>query len=235
MSAHRRRNSLRACSARQRARGRHKWTRGATESSHAGFRMIWPLGVLNRGTERRGSDEERTPSSSNRARRRTKLGVHGDARMRPVSERLQKRKETPSRTVLGPLLSPFTAPSGVRARDGRELSDTERAAFAKCMHFAKRCGQASVADVCKEWGISKSHGYRILNRWRTEESVVSRPRSGRPRALTEDMKTLESLSEEVNGYFTWESLAALFTERTGKSVSCTTVYNSCKAASWRQV
>ena len=91
---------------------------------------------------------------------------------------------------------------------------TERAAFAKCMHFAKRCGQASVEDVCKEWGISKSHGYRILNRWRTEESVVSRPRSGRPRALTEeDMKTLECLSEERNGYFTWESLAALFTER----------------------
>jgi transposase len=100
------------------------------------------------------------------------------------------------------VLSPFKAPSGVRARDGRELRDTERAAFAKCMHFAKRCGQASVEDVCKEWEISKSHGYRILNRWRTEESVLSRPRSGRPRALTEeDMKTLESLSEEVNGYF----------------------------------
>ena len=124
----------------------------------------------------------------------------------------------------------------MRARDGRELRDTERAAFAKCMHFAKRCGQASVEDVCKEWGISKSHGYRILHRYRTEENVESRPRSGRPRALTEeDMKTLESLSEERNGYFTWESLAALFTERTGKSVSCTTVYNYCKAASWRQV
>ena len=206
MSAHRRRKSLRACSAHQCARGRHKWTRGATESSHAKFHMIWPLGVLNRGTERRGSDEERTPSSSNRARRRTKLEVHGDARTRPKSARLRKRKETPSRIVLGPLLSPFKAPSGVRARDGRELSDTERAAFAKCMHFATRCGQASVADVCKEWGISKSHGYRILNRWRTEESVQSRPRSGRPRALTqEDMKMLESLSEEVKGYFTWES------------------------------
>ena len=50
--------------------------------------MIWPLGVLNRGTERRGSDEERTPSSSNRARRRTKLEVQGDARTRSVSERL---------------------------------------------------------------------------------------------------------------------------------------------------
>ena len=198
--------------------------------------MIWPLGVLNRGTERRGSDEERTPSSSNRARRRTKLEVHGDARTRPESERLRKRKETPSRTFLGPLLSPFKAPSGVRARDGRELSDTERAAFAKCVHFAQRCGQASVADVCKEWGISKSHGYRILNRWRTEESVQSRPRSGRPRALTqEDMKMLESLSEEVKGYFTWESITKRFTERTGKRVSCTTVFNSCKTAGWRQV
>ena len=198
--------------------------------------MMWPLGLLNRGTERRGSDEERTPSNSNRARRRTKLEVHGDARTRPVSARLQKRKETPSRTVPGPLLSPFKAPSGVRAREGRQLSDSERTAFAKCMHFAKRCGQASVADVCKEWEIGTSQGYRILHRYRTEYNVDSRPRSGRPRVLTEeDMKTLESLSEERNGYFTWESLAALFTERTGKSVSCTTVYNSCKAASWRQV
>jgi len=42
------------------ARGRHKWTRGATESSHAKFSMMWLLVVLNRGTERRGSDEERT-------------------------------------------------------------------------------------------------------------------------------------------------------------------------------
>jgi len=150
-----------------------------------------------------------------------------------VSERLQKCKGTPSRTVLGPLLSPFKAPSGVRARDGRELSDTERAAFAKCMHVAKLCGQASVADVCKEWAISKSHGYRILNRCRSGESVLSRHGSGRLRALTEDMM-LESPSE-VNDYFTWESLAALFTERTGKSVSYTTVYNSCKAAGWRQV
>ena len=31
-------------------------------SSHAEFHMMWPLGLLNRGTERRGSDEERTPS-----------------------------------------------------------------------------------------------------------------------------------------------------------------------------
>jgi len=49
------------------------------------------------------------------------------------------------------------------------------------------------------------------------------------------MKTLESLSEEVKGDFTWESLAKRFTERTGKRVSCTTVYNSCQAAGWRQV
>ena len=47
------------------------------------------------------------------------------------------------------------------------------------------------------------------------------------RALTEDVKTLESLSEERKGYFTWESLATLFTERTGKRVCYKTVYNSC--------
>ena len=49
------------------------------------------------------------------------------------------------------------------------------------------------------------------------------------------MKTLESLSEERNGYFTWESLAARFTERTGKRVCYKTVYNSCKAAGWRAI
>ena len=118
-------------SARARTSQRHKSTRGATVSSHAEFHMIWPLGPLNRGTERRGSDEEYTPSSSNRAHRRTKLEVHGDTRTRPVIARMQKRKETPSRTVLDPLLSPFKAPSGVRARDERELSDSERVAFAK--------------------------------------------------------------------------------------------------------
>ena len=195
--------------------------------------------MLNQGTERSGGEEERTPSSLNRARRRTKLEVHGDARTRPVSERLRKREKTPSRTRLGPLLSPLSplkAPSGVRERDGWELSDTERVAFAKCVHFAVRYGHASVADVCKEWGVSTSHGYRILHRWRAEENVDSRSRSGRPRALTEeDMKTLENLSEEVKGYFTWESLAKRLTERTGKRVAYKTVYNFCKTAGWRQV
>ena len=196
--------------------------------------MFWPLGVLNRGAERPEAEEELTPLNSNRARRRTKLEVHGDARTRPVSERLRKREKTSSRTPLGPLLSPFKAPSGVRERKGRILRDTERVAFAKCVHFAVRCGQASVADVCEELGVNKSHGYRILHRWRTDENVTARPKSGRPHVLTaEDMKTLERLSDEVKGYFTWESITKRFTERTGKRVSCTTVFNSCKTAGWR--
>ena len=49
------------------------------------------------------------------------------------------------------------------------------------------------------------------------------------------MHTLECMSEERKGYFTWESLAALFTERTGEHVFYKTVYNSCKTAGWRQV
>ena len=156
--------------------------------SRVEIRAMGPLGARDRGAERRNGEETR-------ARRRTKVEVHGDVRTRPVSARLGKREEPPSFTVPVPggLLSPFKAPSGVRARGGRELSDSERATLAKCLHFAKSCGQASVADVCREWGISKSHGYRILHRYRTEENVESRPRSGRPRALTEeDMKTLES-------------------------------------------
>ena len=119
-------------------------------SSHAEFHMIWPLGLLNRGTERRGSDEECTPSNSNRARRRTKLEVHGDACTRPVSERLQKRKETPSWTVVGPLLSLFKAPRRVKAREGRHMSDEDRAAFAKTAHFATKTGQVAMTDLCRE-------------------------------------------------------------------------------------
>jgi len=81
-----------------------------------------------------------------------------------VSERLRRREKTSLRTPSGPLLSPFKAPSGVREREGRILRDTERVAFAKCVHFAVPCGRASVADVCEEWGIKKSHGYMISHR-----------------------------------------------------------------------
>jgi transposase len=162
--------------------------------------------------------------------------VHGDARTRPESERLRKRTETPSRTVLSPLLSPFKAPLRAKAREGRHMSDEDRAVFAKTAHFAKKTGQVSMTDLCREWGMSKSQGYAILKRWRAEETVATKQRSGRPRVLTDDdMRTLECLSEERNGYFTWESLAALFTKRTGKDVSYKTVYNSCKSAGWRQV
>ncbi len=41
---------------------------GARVRSHAEFRVIYPLGVLNRGTERRGGDEARTPARLKRAR-----------------------------------------------------------------------------------------------------------------------------------------------------------------------
>ena len=66
--------------------------------------------------------------------------------------------------------------------------------------------------MCARNGNKQFHGPRILNRWRTEESVVSRPRSGRPRALTEDVKRLRVYRRSAR-YFTWESLATLFTEK----------------------
>ena len=95
---------------------------------------------------------------------------------------------------------------------------SHRAAFAKTEHFATKTGQVAMTDLCREWGMSKTQVYGILERWRTEETVATKPRSGR--ALTDaDTHTPKCLSEERKGYFTWESLAALFTERTGKRVS----------------
>ena len=102
---------------------------GATVSSHAEFHMTaaWCAKPRHRG---RGATRS--------ARHRIQIArVDGRSwkftatRARPVSARLQKR-EAPSRAVLGPVLSPFKAPSGVRAR----RTTTERlgaSRFAKCM------------------------------------------------------------------------------------------------------
>ena len=178
-------SSLRARVARRRARGRHTSTRGATVRSRVEFHAMGPLGVLNRGTERGGGDEARAPARLKRARRRTKLEVHGDVRTRPVSERLEKRKEPPSPTVPGALLSPFKAPRHVKAREGQDMSDSDRAAFAVTAHFATKTGQVAMTDLCREWGVSKTQGYEILKRWKTEKTVATKPRSGRPHALTD--------------------------------------------------
>ena len=104
--------------------------------------------------------------------------------------------------------------------------------IAKTAHFAtKRLGKLRDDRPMQRMGV-----WGILKRWRTEEPVATKLRSGRPRTLSDaDMHTLECLSEELKCYFAWESLAALFTERTGKRAGHKTVYNSCKAAGWRQV
>ncbi len=60
---------------------------------------------------------------------------------------------------------------------------SHRAAFAKTAHFATKTGQVAMTDLCREWGMSKTQGYEILKRWRTEETVATKPRSGR--ALTD--------------------------------------------------
>lgn len=60
---------------------------------------------------------------------------------------------------------------------------SHRAAFAKTAHFATKTGQVAMTDLCREWGMSKTQVYEILKRWRTEETVATKPRSGR--ALTD--------------------------------------------------
>ena len=114
------------------------------------------------------------------------------------------------------------------------MSDEDRVAFAKLAHLSDNMGVMSMTELCRRWGISTTHGYRVLARYKVEESVTARPRSGRPRVLDdEDLNTLARIADSTGGYVTWEGFAEKFNKETGKNVCAKTVYNSCKEAGWR--
>ena len=77
---------------------------------------------------------------------------------------------------------------------------------------------------------------KYLLRYREEQSVATRPHSGRPRALdAADLRTLERISEEAGGYVTWEGFAEKFNEETGKNRFAKTAHDCCKEAGWHTV
>jgi len=116
------------------------------------------------------------------------------------------------------------------------MSDEDRVAFAKLAHLSDNMGVMSMTELCRRWGLSAQHGYRVLARYKVEESVAARPRSGRPRVLgDEDMSTLARIADSTGGYVTWKGFAEKFNKETGKNVCAKTVYNSCKEAGWRTV
>ena len=218
------------------ARAARRPTRPAMGGARAKSYGERPLRVLNRRTGAPGVGDVSTPSNSNRARRRTQKEVHGAVRTRPASERLRNSEKTTSCIHLGPLTSPFKAARRVQERQGQHLSDEDRVAFANLAHVSVKLGLMGMTELCRRWGITPTHGYRILARYREEQSVATRPRSGRPRALdAADLRTLERISEEAGGYVTWEGFAEKFNEETGKNVCAKTVYNCCKEAGWRTV
>ena len=218
------------------ARAARRPARPGMEAARAKSQRDRPLRVLNQGTGTPGVGAVSTPSNSNRARRRTQKEVHGAVRKRPASERLRNSEKTTSCIHLGPLTSPFKAPRRVQERQGQHLSDEDRVAFAKLAHVSVKLGLMGMTELCRRWGVTPTHGYRILARYREEQSVATRPRSGRPRALdAADLRTLERISEEAGGYVTWEGFAEKLNEETGKNVCAKTVYNCCKEAGWRTV
>ena len=89
------------------------------------------------------------------ARRRTKLEVHGDARTRPVSARLQKRKETPSRTVPGPLFEPVQG-SKRCARARRTTTERLGANRFREVHALCEALRASLGSRCVQ-GMGNRH------------------------------------------------------------------------------
>ena len=114
--------------------------------------------------------------------------------------------------------------------------DEDRVAFAKLAHVSVKLGLMGMTELCQRRGITPTHGYRILARYREEQSVATRPRSGRPCALdTADLRTLERSSEEAGGYVTWDRFARKFNEETCKNVSAKNIYNCCQEAGWRTV
>ena len=208
--------------------------RQATPSVHAKSQSKRTLGALNRGDCTPSVEDVSTPAISNRARRRTQKEVHGSVRTRPTSERLQNSEKPLTRTPLGILTSPFKVPRRVQEREGKHMSDEDRVAFAKLAHLSDNMGVMSMTELCRRWGISTTHGYKVLARYREEESVAARPRSGRPRVLDdEDLNTPAHIADKAGGYVTWEGFAEKFNKETGKNVCAKTVYNSCKEAGWR--
>lgn len=91
--------------------------------------------------------------------------------------------------------------------------------------------------VCRRWGITPTHGYRILARYREEQSVAARP-SLWPTTRTRrrgHAYTLERISEEAGGYVTWERFVEKFNEEPGKNFCAKTVHNCVKEAGWGSV
>ena len=206
------------------ARAARRPTRPAMGGARAKSQRDQPLRVLNRGTGAPGVGDVSTPSNSNRAGRPQKE-VHGAVRTRPTSERLRNSEKTTSSIYLGPLTSLFKAPRRVQERQGQHLSVEDRVAFAKLAHVSVKLGLMGMTELCRQWRITPTHEYRILARYREEQSVATRPRSGRPCALdTADLRTLERISEEAGGYVTWDGFAEKFNEETGKNVCAKPVY-----------
>ena len=115
--------------------------------------------LLNRGTERRGSDEERIAIEF---KSRASTDEAGSSRRRAHTTGEREAAEAQGNTLAHSSRSSAEPVQGsvMCAREGRQLSDSERTAFAG-MRLRSVAGKPSVADVCREWGIGTSQGYRI--------------------------------------------------------------------------
>ena len=121
-------------------------------------------------------------------------------------------------------------------RGSRQLTDEERTQLTTAARFARHTGTVSMKDLAREWKISPTCLYDLINRQRTTGSAAALPRSGRPNALTDaDEALLAELSEELDGNYTWDEITKRFNEETGKKVCTMTVFRFCKSRAWREV
>ena len=204
--------------------------------ARAKFRRKRPLRELNRGTGGPGVEDVSTPAISNRARRRTQKEVHGSVRTRPTSVRLTTASETPGVMSYHAWPSPCRPTLATVERGTRQLTDEERTQLATAARFARHAGTPSIKELAREWKISPTCVYDIINRQRLTGSAAALRRTGPAHLLTDaDEAVLAELSEELDGEYTWEEMTERFNERTGKNVSTPTVFRFCKSRGWREV
>lgn len=218
------------------ARAARRPTRPGMGGARAKSQRERPLRELNRGNGGPGVEDVSTPAISNRARRRTQEEVHGSVRTRPKSARLTTTSKTPGVMSCHALPSPCRPSLATVERGTRQLTDEERTQLATAARYARHAGTPSIKELAREWRISPTAIYAIINRQRSTGSAAALPRSGRPNTMTDvDEVVLAELSEELDGEYTWEEMTERFNERTGKEVSTMTVFRFCKSRGWREV
>jgi transposase len=166
-----------------------------------------------------------TPGSGSRARRRTRLEIYGSVPTRRTSRCVGDARE---REVISTTEVPFFR------LPNTNLSTAQKAQFVKAVDDGLTRG-ISIAETTKQFGLGKN-AYHVYAKQIREGTCDPKPKSGRPRKLSEeDKEVLMDVNEDFRGSLTFEEMAREFSTRRGFKISGPTVYRIYKRDGWRSI